>query len=145
MLNAYFSCFPNNTEHLHGFGIRIISMIFGDSNFQLSNFVYKFMYPSGPLDSGWANSGYIAEAWADFGWLGVILYPILLGLIVVKTGKIIAINKSCCPQKAMVLEVFSSFILAYLSISSALSSVILITIIILCLMIKFLFIEVRSI
>ncbi|QWE12828.1 O-antigen polymerase [Polynucleobacter sp. AP-Titi-500A-B4] len=61
--------------------LRPILQLFKLPNFYLENEIYKYLYPSG-IFSGHNNAAYIANAYCDFGYMGVILVSIILGVII---------------------------------------------------------------
>lgn len=60
--------------------IRPILQFFNQPVFYLENEIYKYLYPAG-IFSGHNNAAYIANAYCDFGYLGVISVSIVLGAL----------------------------------------------------------------
>lgn len=128
-MTAHFEVFPSQTDFLMGKGIRLFSVLSGDSQFQLANYVFRVKFPDG-FASGWLNTGYIGEAWADFGWYGVIAYPLFIAYFVSKVDFFILTNyrrKKSMPA-AVFVSLLSCFVVFNLSMSSMLSTTLLIII-----------------
>lgn len=121
-MTSYFEVFPNISDFLYGKGIRLVSILMGEPSFQLANFMYLVKYDGGVLATGWLNSGYIAEAWADFGWLGIIFYPIFLALIFSKINKVIIHHYNINRPVSVFFNVTSAYLAFDLAISSMFSS-----------------------
>lgn len=125
VFSNYIAIFPTLEGHLYGKGIRFVSMLTGDFNFQLSNLVYNYMFPDG-IGSGWANTAYQGELWADFGYPGVIIGSIFLGYILSQ------ITITCCDKRyvyrgyGLLLQTFSFLLISFLAVSSMFSSIIII-------------------
>lgn len=140
---AYFSIFPQRIDFLYGYGIRAISLLLGDSAFQLANVVYleMFQFDREYNESGWANTGYLGEAWADFGWLGVLLYSTIIAVAIKITESFIKNYKETSPEKSLVLNIFSVYIVASLAFSSVFSSALLLMVVFGWLTMKLFFFE----
>lgn len=83
VLYKYFEAFPDSTPFLYGKGITLIEMIFYGEGFRLPNHMYHYMQ-YGNTKTGWANAAFVGSAWADFGWIGIIVYSIIVGWLIVK-------------------------------------------------------------
>lgn len=86
VLYPYFEIFPDKVDFLYGKGISLISL-FGQEYFNVSNFVYKYMYEAGItkgtyVESGLANAAFIGDLWANFGIIGVLFGSVLTGMII---------------------------------------------------------------
>lgn len=80
VLYYYFEVFPNQVGHLNGLTIGKLANILGKETFESANYVYRYIYPE-RIDSGLANAAFIGNAWADFGFVGVIASGLLLGVL----------------------------------------------------------------
>lgn len=118
---SYFEIFPDKIDYLYGKGIRLFSMLSGDADFQLANLVYSQMYPDG-LDSGWANTGYLGQLWADFSYFGIFFGSVFIGCIIGVGETLVIDRREAVGPYAIYLHVFLLFYLAYLSISSMFST-----------------------
>lgn len=78
--------FPKYHNNLSLFGVSsILSKIFGESKTDSSaRIVMKFINPDGVElgTAGVANSLFQAEAWAHYGYFGIIVAPIITGIII---------------------------------------------------------------
>jgi len=80
-LYQYFRIFPDMHEHLNGRTSQLFSWIHDDGTFPVANYVAKIWW--GIKDtSGNANAIFIGNYWADFGYVGVILSTLILGIII---------------------------------------------------------------
>jgi hypothetical protein len=81
ILYYYFDIFPASSHFLWGQSIRLVSWLSAQPAVLLPNYVYLDVYGSLPeaLESGWANTVFLGGLWADFGWLGVLVGPVLVG------------------------------------------------------------------
>ena len=81
-----FDIFPAVKEHLHFSSLsRFISSILGvEYNERSSRILMEVLNPSGVKNgtAGVLNSLFIGEAWANFGLLGVIFSPIIIGFYI---------------------------------------------------------------
>lgn len=60
---------------------RHLSALFGMEYANLEKNVFRFQFGSGEETTGNSNALYIAEAYVGFGWAGVILFSMLIGII----------------------------------------------------------------
>ena len=79
-LYQYFMIFPAHHDFLGGQGIRPLAILAGQEHFNIPNYVYLFLHPSG-LESGSANTAFIGYYYADFGMLGVLLSSFVVGIL----------------------------------------------------------------
>lgn len=80
VLYYYFEVFPEQVGHLNGLTIGKLASVLGRETFESANYVYRYIYPE-RIDSGLANAAFIGNAWADFGFIGVIVSGLLLGFL----------------------------------------------------------------
>jgi len=87
--------FPDiHGSFLFGASNSIYSKLIGIDFVPASNLVYNYIYP-GRLESGLANAAFFADAYANFGFLGVIIISWLVGLTLALVHfHFININKS---------------------------------------------------
>jgi len=76
----YFDLFPINGQFLGGRSIGLLSSVMGWEYFNTSRYVFSVLMPGG-LESGYANSVFIGDLYADFAMGGVLLGSCLLGFI----------------------------------------------------------------
>lgn len=82
VLYYYFEIFPNTTPFLGGRSINKLALLFGEKPFELTNYVYKYVYTGpGSLDTGQANAAFIGDLWANFGPLGVLMGAFAVGVL----------------------------------------------------------------
>jgi hypothetical protein len=74
----YFDLFPLRGEFLGGRTIGLLSSLMGWEYFNTSRFVYSIIVPGG-LQTGYANSVFIGDLYADFGMQGVLVGSFLVG------------------------------------------------------------------
>ena len=80
VLYHYYEVFPGQVGFLYGRTISKLAGILGEECINAPNIVYQYIYPS-RIESGLANAAFMGNAWADFGYLGVIVSGILAGAI----------------------------------------------------------------
>lgn len=80
VLYYYFEVFPHQVGHLNGLTIGKLASVLGRETFESANYVYRYIYPE-RIDSGLANAAFIGNAWADFGFVGVLVSGIMLGFL----------------------------------------------------------------
>lgn len=76
----YFDLFPIGGKFLGGRTIGLLSGIMGWEHFNTSRYVYDVIMP-GSIASGYANSAFIGDLYADFGMWGVLLGSCLVGFV----------------------------------------------------------------
>lgn len=79
-LPAYFMIFPSQYEHILFSGIPIVRF-FGMEYVQSARVAATFLEPVG-VTQGWvgvSNTLFVGDAYACFGWIGLILSPIIVG------------------------------------------------------------------
>jgi oligosaccharide repeat unit polymerase len=83
VLREYFIWWPKYLDHTLGTNIRIVHSLFGSGTYQPA-FVTVIMQNMNPNDyiAGTWPAMFIADAWVDFSYFGVILYSIITGFIV---------------------------------------------------------------
>ncbi len=80
-----FAFYPDAHDYLHGTGsfvVQRIARVFGQGTDEISPERYIPLVFLGPNYGGTWNTGFFAEAWADFGFPGVIFESLLAGLVV---------------------------------------------------------------
>jgi hypothetical protein len=80
VLYYYFEVFPHQVGYLNGLTIDKLAGILGRETFDSANYVYRYIYPE-RIDSGLANAAFIGNAWADFGFVGVLVSGVVLGFL----------------------------------------------------------------
>ncbi len=63
---------------LYGRSIHLLSVIMGQDWYPLSNMVMR-QYRAGAT-TGIANTCFVGDAWANFGWYGVVIYSFFVGM-----------------------------------------------------------------
>ena len=82
----YFSWAPTQSGgFLHGAGLPVLHHFAARGPIDAPREVYKFMRP-GETVVGSANGAFHAMAWADFGWVSVIVASLIVGGILVVVG-----------------------------------------------------------
>ncbi len=77
----YFTIFPSNHEFLLGRATHLFSWLHSDGIFSISNYVAKVWWQK-PLTTGSANTMFIGNFWADFGYIGVVSSIFVVGIII---------------------------------------------------------------
>ncbi|MBK6732985.1 MAG: hypothetical protein IPG61_02625 [bacterium] len=80
VLYYYFEVFPHQVGYLNGLTVDKLAAILGRETFDSANYVYRYIYPE-RIDSGLANAAFIGNAWADFGFVGVLVSGVVLGFL----------------------------------------------------------------
>jgi hypothetical protein len=81
ILYNYFVVVPDIMGHLHGRTIGRVQWVLGEEGFDIGNFVFRFMYPSGN-PTGVANTSFLGYLHADFGLPGILFGGALVGVLV---------------------------------------------------------------
>jgi len=79
-LDILVSLFPDFHEHKWGMNIRMLHNIFGDGEFIPVHLDEK---------GSTANAIFLADAWIDFSWFGVIVFSFILGYMLTCIDKIL--------------------------------------------------------
>ncbi len=119
LLYYHFDIFPASHHFLWGQSIRLFSWISAQQEFLLPNYVYLDVWGNLPeaLDSGWANTVFLGGLWADFGWLGVLIGPVLIGYCLQKLQNfILRLGKNVIGVACHVILLTAA---AYISMNSA--------------------------
>jgi hypothetical protein len=119
LLYYHFDIFPAAHHFLWGQSIRLVSLISAQREFLLPNYVYLDVWGNLPeaLDSGWANTVFLGGLWADFGWLGVLIGPVLIGYYLQKLQNfILKLGKNVVGVTCHVILLTAA---AYISMNSA--------------------------
>jgi hypothetical protein len=80
ILYYYFEIYPQQQPYLHGGTIGRLAVLMGKPEFDVSNYVFRYMYPGG-LESGSATTAFVGALHADFGLAGIIGGSLLAGLL----------------------------------------------------------------
>jgi oligosaccharide repeat unit polymerase len=80
VLYMYFDVFPNIHDFLYGRSSNLFSWMYDQGTFNISNYVARIWHRN-PLSTGFANANYLGNFWADFGWFGIILSTIIVGIV----------------------------------------------------------------
>jgi oligosaccharide repeat unit polymerase len=80
ILYAYFEILPDRLGFLHGRTIGRVAWLLGEPPFNLSNYVYQYLFPT-RIESGAAPSAFVGFFYADFGMIGVVLGGIVAGAV----------------------------------------------------------------
>jgi oligosaccharide repeat unit polymerase len=80
ILYYYFEIYPAQQPFLHGGTIGRLSALLGRPEFDVSNYVFRYMYPGG-LESGSATTAFVGALHADFGLPGIIVGSVLAGVL----------------------------------------------------------------
>jgi len=78
-LYYYFEIFPAKVGFLWGASIGKLAPLFGLRQFELTNYVFKYMYNG--IESGSANAAFIGDLWANFGVIGVVAGSFLVAAL----------------------------------------------------------------
>jgi len=119
LLYYHFDIFPATHHFLWGQSVRLVSWISGQPAFLLPNYVYLDVWGNLPeaLDSGWANTVFLGGLWADFGWLGVLIGPVLIGYYLQKFQSfVLKLGKNVIGVTCHVILLTAA---AYISMNSA--------------------------
>ena len=82
VLREYFIWWPNRFPHSYGLNIRPIHAIFGHGEFEpaYKTVVYQYLDYNNPFVGTWPSM-YIADAWVDFSYYGVLIFSIIAGFM----------------------------------------------------------------
>lgn len=83
VLYRYFDYFPTQRPHLMGRTWPYVSKFLPGGNFPIEHAIYRFGYGDrvGAVASGSANAAYPGALWADFGWFGIVIGGLVLGVL----------------------------------------------------------------
>jgi oligosaccharide repeat unit polymerase len=76
----YFELFPIQGKFLGGRSIGLLSRLTGQEFFNTSTYVYQYFF-GGRIETGYANSAFIGDLYADFGMIGVLMGTLLFGFV----------------------------------------------------------------
>lgn len=81
-LNEYLKFWPEYQPHRYGMNIRVIHGLFSSQEFEpaFKTVIYQYTDPASPLLGTWPAL-FIADAWVDFSFFGVIIYSFVFGLM----------------------------------------------------------------
>ena len=82
VLYQYFEIFPKSHQYLYGAGTNLFSWFSskGDGTFPLTNYVAKYWWGI-EFTSGSANTVFLGNFWAEFGFWGIIFSTIVVGFL----------------------------------------------------------------
>lgn len=81
ILYQYFKIFPDFHHFLAGRSSKLFSWLHPEGGFNTANYVAK-VYWNEPHTTGSANAIFLGNFWADFGYVGVFLSMIFVGLFI---------------------------------------------------------------
>jgi len=81
VLYFHFKIFPRIHDFLNGQVSQLFAWMHPDGVFPLPNYVAQIWW-NNPRTTGFANTIYMGNFWADFGWPGVIVSTVLLGIVI---------------------------------------------------------------
>ncbi len=81
VLYFHFKIFPRIHDFLDGQVSQLFAWLHPEGVFPLPNYVAQIWW-NNPHTTGFANTNYMGNFWADFGWPGVIISTILLGVFI---------------------------------------------------------------
>ncbi len=67
---------------LKGATSTLLAKLLDQKNFFMEREVFKFQFGSGGVQTGAANAVFLADAFVNFGWIGVALYASLLAILI---------------------------------------------------------------
>jgi hypothetical protein len=67
--------------HLRGRTIGIVSRIQGEPRYPIEQEVFKYQHGVFATATATANAVYFADAYVNFGWIGIVVYSLLIGAI----------------------------------------------------------------
>jgi hypothetical protein len=68
-------------RHLFGESIGVVAWARGLDRYPTENQVFKYQYGVFAVSTATANAVYFADAYLNFGWIGVVLYSLMIGVI----------------------------------------------------------------
>jgi hypothetical protein len=74
-LVKHFQYYPNVFDHTHGFNIRLVHNLFYPAN------TFEPAHARLADGGGNANCVYLADAWVDFSWFGVVMASVIVGFL----------------------------------------------------------------
>lgn len=81
VLFYYFAYFPEHENFLLGRTMPVVNKFYDEGYFDITNTIYLFGNPHSLIQTGSANGAYVGFLWADFGWVGVIVGSVVLGML----------------------------------------------------------------
>jgi hypothetical protein len=79
----YFTAFPERHGYLAGSSVPKLSRLTGHQTFDLSQYIYNSYYRVDANLDGIANGSYMGVGWANFGFIGVVLWSVFAAASVV--------------------------------------------------------------
>lgn len=89
VLVNYFISFPERHEFLRGASIPKVQRLFGGETFNLSSYIYEVSYRFDDSFTGIANGSFIGVGWANFGFVGVMIWFAIAALAIVWVDRLI--------------------------------------------------------
>jgi oligosaccharide repeat unit polymerase len=83
VLREYFIWWPKYLDHTLGTNIRVVHSLFGSGTYEPAfvTVIMQNMNPSEYVGGSWPAM-FIADAWVDFSYFGVVIYSLITGFIV---------------------------------------------------------------
>ena len=85
----YFTAFPAEHGFLHGRSVPKVPRLFGTPTFDLSGFIYDSYYRVDASLHGIANGAYLGVGWANFGFIGVVIWAAAAAAAIVALERLI--------------------------------------------------------
>lgn len=80
ILYHYFVIVPDVLPYLHGQTIGRFQWVLGAAEFDISNYVFRYMFPE-RIDTGTAPAAFIGYLHADFGVVGILAGSVVVGVV----------------------------------------------------------------
>ena len=112
VLVNYFTVYPDEIDFLMGQGVRLVAALFGDREYTASALVVAALRDS---EGASFNGLFIADAWADFGYVGIAVSSTALGAI----ARLVDAYCYAQPKSGLSIAVLASMPFAVVYVSSA--------------------------
>lgn len=86
-------------EYLHGKSISLVALILGEDRVRLDRDVFSFQWGQNSTGTGVANTVFFVDSYVNFGWIGCLLYTLIVVFIV----RMVVISDVVGIQAAMVV------------------------------------------
>ncbi|MFQ6675262.1 MAG: hypothetical protein ACE5LH_02835 [Fidelibacterota bacterium] len=80
VLHKYFKIFPTYHPFLGGRTSHLYSWLHPEGHFPVANWLFQTLDVS-TVTAGLASANYLSFFWADFGWVGIIVSSLLVGVV----------------------------------------------------------------
>ncbi|MFQ6615749.1 MAG: hypothetical protein ACE5HZ_03125 [Fidelibacterota bacterium] len=80
VLKKYFEIFPTYHSFLGGRTSHLYSWLHPEGHFPVANWLFQTLDVS-TVTAGLASANYMSFFWADFGWVGIIVSSLLVGMV----------------------------------------------------------------